>query len=217
MYEKLKAILKATSLGRMLVDLVICMKSLKETDEDKFFKLSYEKRIDYIKNAYSAPYKKDYCGDFFDIPEHETKKMLRKTRRWFYDIMLGYAQVINPKSVLQLGGFTMIESQWLVFGGYKGRVIASDYSKDHLAHMQKVFETSSLKNLEYREIDIENPNLRDFEDVDMVATIAVLSNIQPEGMKKLYNVIKDSPVQCVVIGEMYVEESLSVDPKTAKS
>ena len=47
----------------------------------------------------------------------------------------------------------------------------------------------------------------------MAVALAVLSNIQPEGLERLFEAVAQSQLDCVLIGDMYVKESLSTDPR----
>jgi hypothetical protein len=107
----------------------------------------------------------------------------------------------------------MTEGQFLGHAGYKGRFIATDFSADHIAYLKSHFTIPSFAGLEYRTLDLERATAGDLAEATMAVALAVLSNIQPEGIERLFEAIAKSKLDCVLIGDMYVKDSLSVDAR----
>jgi hypothetical protein len=128
-------------------------------------------------------------------------------------LVSGCAQALRPACFMQLGSFVMTECQNLALDGFAGRLIASDYDALHLEYLKRSLNFAPFDRIEYRVVDLENPAPQDYVDVEMLGAIAVLSNIQPEGMQRLFRALEQSTVDCFVISDMYVQESLTIDPQ----
>ena len=86
----------------------------------------------------------------------------------------------------------MTEGQFLGHAGYKGRFIATDFSADHIAYLKAHFRIPSFASLEYSALDLERAVAGDFADAKMAVALAVLSNIQPEGLERLFEAVAQS-------------------------
>jgi hypothetical protein len=189
----------------------------RRSESEEYFLLPYVDRVAAVKHSYRHEVKKGQLGDWFKWDEVQLKQEVSRNFRPYFDLLLGYARNLRPSSILQLGSFTMTESQWLVADGFPGRIIASDYSPEHVDYLRKGCAGSIFDQVEFRIVDIEDPKTSDFADVAMVVAIAVFSNIQPEGLDRFFAALAASPVDCLLIGDMYVKGSLSIDPRNARS
>ncbi len=184
---------------------------------ERFFSLPHAERVRIIKESYSHETKTKALGDYFRRSKDDRRRDLQTNFRPYFDYVAGYASVLKPKVVMQLGAFLASEAQLLAEEGFEGRVIASDYDAKHLDWLRNGFKGSVLEKIEYRCVDLESPKVEDFADVDMVAGIAVLSNIQPEGMERFMATVAASSVRCVLIGDMYDRSSLGISPENTRS
>jgi hypothetical protein len=189
----------------------------RRSEIEKFFALPYAERVATVKHAYRHEIKKGQLGNWFEWDDARLSQEVARNFRPYFDVLLGYARHLKPRSILQLGSFTMTESQWLVADKFPGRIIASDYSAEHVAYLQKGFAGTLFDRVEFRVVDIENPKPTDFADVSMVVGLAVLSNIQPEGLDRFFAALAASPVECLLVGDMYVKSSLGIDPGNTRS
>ena len=183
----------------------------------RYFSLPYDERVRIIQEAYSHFAKKGRMDGYFERTDVDRMREVRENFRPYMDYVWGYTQVLKPKAVMQLGAFVASEAQLWIREGYAGRVWASDYSQSHLDYLREGFKGSELERIEFRRVDLEQPRAEDFADIELVAGIAVLSNIQPEGMERLLATLARSPVRCFMIGDMYDRGSLGIDPATAKA
>jgi len=181
----------------------------------RFFSAPYPERVQFIKQAYSHEHKKGRMASYFRRSDAEREQEVRANFRPYMDYVWGYTKVLQPKAAMQLGAFVATEAQLWVREGYPGRIWASDYSQEHLDYLREGFKGSELERIEFRRVDLEVPGPADFADIEMVAGIAVLSNIQPEGMERLLAALAKSPVRCFMIGDMYDRGSLGIDPAKA--
>jgi hypothetical protein len=180
-----------------------------------FYDLPYEARVKAVQDSYSPQSKKQALGDWFTWTDERFDHEILSNFRPYFDVLLGYARTLKPASMLQLGSYTMTESRWLVRDGFPGRIIASDYAPEHIAYLRKGFRGTRFERVELRVLDLEWPKPDDFADVDMIAAIAVLSNIQPEGMERLFTTLAASRVRCMIVGDTYVKRSLGIDAAQA--
>lgn len=181
----------------------------------RFFTLPYAERVRFIQEAYSHEHKKGRMTNYFRRSDAEREAEVLTNFRPYMDYVWGYTKVLQPKAVMQLGAFVASEAQLWIREGYPGRVWASDYSQTHLDFLREGFKGTELERIQFRCVDLEQPKAADFSDIDMVAGIAVLSNIQPEGMERLLGTLAKSPVRCFMIGDMYDRGSLAIDPVRA--
>jgi hypothetical protein len=182
-----------------------------------FFSLPYEARVAAVQESYSHASKKHYLGDWFSWPQERVEHEIQSNFRPYFDHVVGYARVLKPAAVLQLGSYTMTESRTLVADGFPGRIVASDYSAHHMDYLRKGFAGTRFGKVEFRIVDIEQPKAADLADIDMVVAMAVLSNIQPEGMERFYAEVARSKLQLLLISDMYTKASLGIDPARARS
>ncbi|HZS83281.1 MAG TPA: class I SAM-dependent methyltransferase [Stellaceae bacterium] len=182
-----------------------------------FFALPYEERVAAVKHLYRHESKKQYLGDWFSWSEARIEHEINSNFRPYFDLVLGYARVMQPASILQLGSYTMTESRCLVCDGFPGRIIASDYSAEHLRYLERGFAGTRFGGIQFRVVDLEQPRPDDFADIAMIVAMAVLSNIQPEGLERFFAEVAASPVQCLLVADMYTKASLGIDPRTARS
>jgi hypothetical protein len=185
------------------------------SEVERFFTLSYEARVQQVKELYRHEVKKQYIGDWYSADVDTIQRGLRTNFRPYFDVIMAYAETLSPPSVMQLGSYAMVEGIWLQLGGYKGRFIASDYDPAHLRYLEASLRGGPFAATEFRVVDLERPQEEDFADVAMVVALAVLSNIQPEGIERLFRTIERGSVECMIIGDMYVKRSLSTDPTDA--
>jgi hypothetical protein len=183
----------------------------------EFFALPYQQRVAAVQESYSHASKKQALGDWFSWNEERVDHEIRSNFRPYFDYVIGYSRVLKPATILQLGSYTMTESRCLVADGFPGRVVASDYSSDHMAYLKAGFAGTRFGQVEFRVVDIEQPKREDFADIDMVVAMAVLSNIQPEGMERFFAEIARSKVELLLISDMYTKNALSIDPQKARS
>ncbi|MDA1308254.1 MAG: hypothetical protein O2985_01470 [Proteobacteria bacterium] len=195
----------------------IVRRTLRPDPIELFFNLPYEERVREVKRLYSPEMKRLQLGNWLarspEVVEHE----LGSNIRFFMDVITGYAFSLSPLSIMQWGAFTMTEGQYLSRAGFSGRFIASDFDSDHLAYLEQNLTGLQFDEIEFRNVDLENACADDFCGTSMAVALAVLSNIQPEGIQRLFEAISNSEIKCVVIGDMYVKESLNPDPETARS
>ena len=188
-----------------------------DADIARFFSLPHAERVRIVQESYSHDTKKKALNAYFQRSTAERMRELRANFRPYFDHVMGYATVLQPKAFMQLGAFLASEAQLLADEGFQGRIIASDYDAQHLDWLRSGFKGSALERIEFRRVDLEKTAAADFADVDMVAAIAVLSNIQPEGMERLLAALAASPVKCVLVGDMYHRSSLGIDPARTQS
>jgi hypothetical protein len=180
-----------------------------------YYRLPYDERVAAVKHAYRHELKKQSLGDWFEWDDARMEREIRSNFRPYFDLVLGYSRILKPATVLQLGSYTMTESRWLVADDFPGRIVASDYSAQHLEYLRGGFAGTRFGRIEFRVVDLEVPRAEDFADVEMVVAVAVLSNIQPEGMERLFATLAHSPVRCALIADMYTKSSLGIDPAAA--
>ena len=183
----------------------------------EFFGRPYEARVSEIKHLYRHEVKKGQLGEWFNWDAERLDNEVARNFRLYFHLLLGYSRILRPRSVLQLGSFTMTDSQWLIADKFPGRIVASDYSAEHVEYLRKGFAGGLFDRVEFRVVDIEEPKDSDLHDVTMVVALAVFSNIQPEGMERFFAALARSPVECVLIGDMYVKPTLTLETEGARS
>jgi hypothetical protein len=188
-----------------------------QAEIDRFFSLPHAERVRIVKESYSHETKKKGMEGYFHRTAAERKHEIHANFRPYFDYVCGYTKVVQPRTFMQFGAFLASEAQLLVDEGFEGRILASDYDPQHLEYLKRGFKGTDLERVEFRCVDLEQPSSADFADVEMVAGIAVLSNIQPEGMAKLMQTIEASPVRCMMIGDMYDRRTLGIDPQRTAS
>ncbi|NQV85981.1 MAG: hypothetical protein HQ492_02780 [Woeseiaceae bacterium] len=181
----------------------------------EYFTLSYEERVETVQTAYAHSVKLAYLGDWLEWDDAQFRHEIQKNFRPYFDLMLSYADAINASAVLQLGGYTMTESRWLAAHDFPGRIIASDYDSTHIDYLRDAFSRAPWSKIEYRVVNLEAPDADSFSGVEMVVALAVLSNIQPEGMERTFAALAQSDVKCILIGDMYEKAAMTIEPTHA--
>jgi hypothetical protein len=183
----------------------------RRTPEAQFFRKPYDERRREVRDLYSDEVKQTSLRGYFDRGPEAIEREITDNFRFFFDVMLGYALALRPRSVMQLGCFTATELQWLKRRGFEGRLIAADHSQPYLEFLRSGFSRTN-EEFEYRSFDLDVADCRNFEDVEMVTALAVIGNIQPESMDRLFSAIAESGVRLFAIGDTYVRQSLSGSP-----
>ena len=183
--------------------------------EEGFFSKPLSERREEVKRLYSAEKKMQALQGYFDRTNEAIDEEIRLNFRYFPDIVLGYAATLSPATVLQLGCYTASELQALRHGKFQGRLIGSDHSASYLDFLKTGFARTMFDGFDYRAFDLDDAQASDFEGVDMVTAMAVLSNVQPESFDQLFGAMRDAGVRTVLIGDMYTQSSLSAQDKAA--
>jgi hypothetical protein len=171
----------------------------------KFFTLPYQERVDEIKRIYSHARMKPSFDRYFEMripPEGYTSP--------YFDVVAAYARELDIKTALQIGCFGCQDSTFLAYSGFKGRLLASDFDPARLDYLKSRFATDPANSrIEFACLDLEAASTADFEGVGLVFALAVLSNIQPEGLERLFQTIAASPVRLCVFGDIFRLQTLT--------
>lgn len=183
-------------------------------DNYKFYKANYDSRVKKIKELHNLNIKtKTYKLNDSNFSSLDKIKSIRIVD----DFLQFYAKNLKFKNFLQLGAWHLGDLRIVFMSGFKGKLIASDYSKEFLNFLKKFYTNSKLKNVEFIQLDLENINKDSFKDIEFLSAIQVLSNIQPESISKLFYLLKNSSVKLFVIGDMCSNKSLGVNGETSLS
>lgn len=189
---------------------------IKKLKHKKFKKLSYNDRVNLIKSLHKEDDKINLIDGFLEKKDHFVK-VFKIYPRIADDLIISSSKVFKFKNFLQLGCWHLFESKLLLYSGFKGKIIASDYSSDYVEYLKRISKNSFIQNINFRKIDIESISLNCLEDVEFVSAVQVLSNIQPEGMENFFKILKKSKVKLLIIGDMYSNKSLGYNGKTILS
>jgi SAM-dependent methyltransferase len=171
----------------------------------KFFNLPYLERVNEIKRIYSHARMRSSFDRYF-----ETRVASESYSSPYFDIIAAYARELNVQTALQVGCFTCQDSIFLAHSGFKGRQVASDFDADRLEYMKlRLAQDPACHRIEFERLDIETATAAAFNGIDLVFALAVLSNIQPEGMERLFMTIASSSVKVCVFGDIYRPQSLT--------
>lgn len=181
------------------------------TPEQKFFSMSREQRIREVTTLYSDGKKRESMKGYCDRSPEQIRDEMRLNFRPYYDYILGFAQVCQPQATMQLGCFLATELQWLCHNKLGGHLVAADHSGDYLRFLKEGFSRTPFSGFEYRAFNLDHPSTENFNGIEMVTGMAVLSNIQPESLDALFGSMSAAGVRVVLIGDMYVGQSLSGD------
>jgi len=171
----------------------------------RFYRLSYQERVGEIKRLYSHTRMKPSFDRYFStgvLPESYSSP--------YFDIVAAYARELNAQQALQVGCFTCQDSIFLAHSGFRKRQIATDFDPDRIEYLKLKFAGDPVcRRIEFGCLDLEGANPADFNNVDLVFALAVLSNIQPEGLERLFKTIASSTVKVCVFGDIYRPQTLS--------
>ena len=187
------------------------------TPEQKFFSKTLDHRIDEVTSLYSDKKKRERMKGYFDRTPEQIRNEMQHNFRLFYDFLLGYSQMTNPQATMQLGCFVATELQWLRHNGLGGRLVAADHSKDYLRFLESGFSKTAFSGFEFRSFNLDRPRPENFAGIEMVTAMAVLSNVQPESMDALFASMSSAGVRIVLVGDMYVAQSLSGNTDSLRS
>lgn len=189
----------------------------RETEEGKFFRKPYEARVKEVTRLYGDHKKRQGMQGYFDRTPEEISDEQALNIRPFYDVVLGATQTLRPKATMQLGCYTATELQWLRSHGLGGKLIAADHSREYLEFLEQGFAKTPFSGFEYRCFNLDRASAEDFDGVDMVTAMAVLSNVQPESMDPLFEGMAEADVQAILIGDMYTARTLAGEPDNTVS
>src|SRR5882672_1317288 len=135
------------------------------TEIEDYYNMPYDERVAVIQHLYRHEVKKGQLGEWFAWDAERLRTEIARNFRPYFDLLLGYTRVLKPRAVLQLGSFTMTESQWLVADDFPGRIVASDYSAEHLDYLRTGFKGGLFDRVEFRTVDIEKAAPEDLADI----------------------------------------------------
>jgi hypothetical protein len=171
----------------------------------KFYSLSYEERVAQVKGLFGHARMKPKFDWYFATgvsPEGYSSP--------YFDVIATYAKELNVRKALQIGCFTCQDSLFLAHSGFKGELVATDFDTQRLEYLRLKFQDHPIgQRIALECLDVEAASPADFDDVDMVFALAVLSNIQPEGLERLLGALASSTVKICVFGDIYRPQSLS--------
>jgi len=177
-----------------------------------FFRLPYAERVAAIQDIYSHRRMLPSFERFF-----AARDRLAVYPQPFYDLILAYAETLQPASILQIGCFTATESRWLALKNCPATLVATDFDPARLAYLRQRFAGGPFERIELRPLDLEQAKSTDLTGIDMIVCNAVLSNLQPEGLERLLAAIVGCEVACVILSDVYTSTSLVVAPQSARS
>lgn len=180
-----------------------------------FLKMTYNQRVKVIKDFHSLEKKKLTFDDKI-ATKSSLIKQFNYVKRFADDFVLNYAKLMKPKKYLQLGCWHMGEIMILKSHNIKSQMIATDQSKEFLEFLKKKYTQSFLCDVQFDTFDIENPRVNLLKNVEMISAIQVLSNIQPEGIKKFFKVLSKTKISLMVIGDMCNHKSLNGESYLSK-
>ena len=130
-------------------------------DNYKFYKASYESRVKKIKELHNLNVKtKTYKANDSNFSSLDKIKSIRIVD----DFLQSYAKNLKLKNFLQLGAWHLGDLRIVFMSGFKGKLIASDYSEEFLSFLKKFYTNSKLKNVEFIQLDLENLNQNSLQD-----------------------------------------------------
>src|SRR5260370_40345141 len=92
-----------------------------------FFRLPYAERVASIQKTYAHRNMKASFDRYFAGPDR-----VAAHPQPFYDVILAYAEVLRPPTILQVGCFTALESRLLAHRGCAARLVASAFANQRL-------------------------------------------------------------------------------------
>lgn len=207
MFGSVKLIISKFKNLNFFDNLFSVLNSIESYEHLNFEKKSHKERIKIVKQFHNPIHKHKTLEklNFRDIKKLGDDANINI--KIVSDIIVGYSKILKPKSFLQLGTWYLGEIGVLKISGYKGKLIASDFSVEHLKSLEKKTKGTVLKDVKFRKIDIENCSLPDFNEIEMMSAVQVLSNIQPEGIKKFFSILKNSKIKIFVICDVYSAKS----------
>ena len=198
---------------QFFTDIFNSLNSLNNYENESFLNSSYQKRVNKIMHLHNLNTKKLVINNLDYSNKDYFKKNIETDRKIVSDLIVSLANETRPKSFMQLGSWYLGEIQALKIFGFKGRLIGSDFSEKFLNILKTKISNSFLKDIQLRKVNIESCSEKNFLGVEMLSAVQVMSNIQPEGIKKFFNVLKKTKVKTMVISDIYSAESI----RTSKS
>jgi len=207
MFGSVKFIISKLKNLNFFDNLFSVLNSIESHNHLNFEKKSHKERIKIVKQFHNPIHKHKTLEKLNFKQIKKIKNQANANIKIVNDIIVGYSKVLKPKSFLQLGTWYLGEIIILKISGYKGKLIASDFSAEHLKSLKKKINGTLLENVTLRKIDIESCRLSDFNNVEMMSAVQVLSNIQPEGIKNLFSILKKSKIRIFIICDAYSAKS----------
>ena len=177
-----------------------------------FFRLPYAERVATVQSLYSHGRMLPSFDHYF-----AARDRLAVYPQPFYDMILAYSQALRPSTILQIGCFTATESRWLALQKCPARLIASDFEPARLDYLHQRFAGGPFARIELRALDLEQVISTDLAGIEMIVGNAVLSNIQPEGLERLLESVAASDVRCLILSDIYSNDSLAASTPSARS
>jgi hypothetical protein len=178
----------------------------------RFFRLPYAERVAAVQTLYAHRRMRPSFDRYF-----AARDRIAVYPQPFYDLILAYAEVLQPATILQVGCFTATESRWLTLRNCPARLIASDFDPERLRYLEARFAGTAYARIELRKLDLESPAMADLAGIDMIVCNAVLSNVQPEGLDRFLAAVAAGSVACLVLSDIYSGGSLVADSVGARS
>tara|TARA_E500000318_G_scaffold111800_2_gene131832 strand:- start:320 stop:1195 length:876 start_codon:yes stop_codon:yes gene_type:complete len=179
---------------------------------EAFFKQAYEQRVDSIKKIYSHSAMKQRMIDFIDESAD-----LKSNTQHFFDYVAAYSKLLEIQQLQQIGCFLATESKVAIDEGFNGALVATDFDHERIDFLRSIYKDTAYRRIIFKHQDLENAKAEDFLGSQLVVAQAVLSNIQPEAMDQIFSALAKSSVQCVLIGDVYVKETLGFGAKKLAS
>lgn len=178
---------------------------LRSSNTPSFHTRPYAERVRIIQQLYSHTANVDRLERYFaSDPKTET------VRSPFYDILSGYADVLRPATIHQIGCFTATESRWLADTNYPGTIIASDFDPARIDYLRQKFQGTPYERIDLRVLDLESRDYRALHDTEMAATYAVFSNVQPETIDHFFSTLKDSRLKLLFFRDVVQKNSFTL-------
>lgn len=171
----------------------------------RFFALPHAERVRTIQSLYAMGGNRERFDRYFA----EGAALLEAMPIGFLELVEAYTRALPARAVHQIGCFTASECRFLADRGYDGALVASDYDGERLDYLRGRFAGGPYARIDLRRLDLEAASAVDFAGQDMVVAHAVLSNVQPEALPRLYGAFRDAGVKLVAFSDVYTPRSLA--------
>jgi hypothetical protein len=172
---------------------------------DAFFEQPYAQRVADIKRTFSQAAMQPSLESY--LSESAATSRFRYP---YFDVVLAYARELQAGTVMQLGCFGCQEAMFLADAGFEGRIVASDFDPERIEFLRRTLCSKKYSSIDFAVVDIENVTPQCFSGVDAVVCLAVMANIQPEGVERFFDSVARSDARLVIIGDIYCKDSLTI-------
>lgn len=203
--KNLVRFIKEISFFKFVIESVYNINSLQN---EKFRNSSYTDRVKKIMQLHNFKLKNQLLEGLNYKNKSYFENNINFHNKVVNDLILSLTKVKKPKCFMQLGSWYMGEISTLKIFGFRGKLIASDFSDEFIKIIRDKTVDTFLSDIEFRRVNLEDCCNKDFSEVEMLSAVQVFSNIQPEGIEKFFNLLPKTDVKTLIICDIYSAESL---------